>query len=133
MGRGAAAGLLLLLSSCATQVALTRDQLWAVAGLPSGGKRTLYTEQGPFTFDGDLKVRVVTKDGPLPAAPLKSLHRAGDDLVVQPPEGGAVEIERQAILRGDASSFSASRSLGLATAIAGGLAFVYVVIIGLAL
>ncbi|HUB06057.1 MAG TPA: hypothetical protein VMB50_03605 [Myxococcales bacterium] len=124
---------LLLLSSCATQVALSRDQLWAVAGLPSSGRRTLYTDHGAFTFDGDLKVKVVTKDGPLPVAPLKALHRAGDSLVVQPPEGGAVEVQRLDIVRGDASTFSAGRTIDLATAIAGGLAFVYVVIIGLAL
>ncbi|MHB8419614.1 MAG: hypothetical protein ACYDCL_16175 [Myxococcales bacterium] len=127
------APLLALLSSCATQVSLTRDQLWAVAGLPASGRRTLYTDHGSFTFDGSLKVKVVTQAGPLPEVPLQSLHRAGDDLVVEPPQGATVQLTRRDVLRGDATTFSASRSIDYAVWIAGGAAFAYVIFGGLLL
>ncbi len=123
----------LLFAGCATQVTLTRDQLFALAGLPEHGRRTVYTNHGPFTLDGQLPVAVVTRDGALPAAPLDQMERSGETLVVHPANGAPVKLARRDVVRGDASSFSASRSLGLATALAGAVAFFYVVIVGLAL
>lgn len=124
---------LLLLAGCASQLTLTRDQLFAVAGLPERARRTVYTNHGSFTIDGRQAVSVITKDGPLPAAPLEKMEREGEALVVKAPDAAPVKLQRQDVVRAEATSFSASRSIALATAIAGGLAFVYVVIVGLAL
>ena len=125
---------LMLLTGCRATVHFTPDQLWAVAGLPATGKRTLYTDHGFFDFDGTLPVQVVALgQGALPPAPLFAMRHQGDALVIHPPGGQAVDLPRQSLGGGDASTFSGSRALGLAAAAAFGLSFVYICCVGLAL
>jgi hypothetical protein len=124
---------LLLSSGCATQLILTRDQLWAVAGLPAGGLRTVYTDHGHYTFDGELKVSVHTPSVTLPPTPLKKIKHVGASLVVEAPGRPPMQLGREDVVRVDASVFSASRTIGLAGSRAAAAAFIYIAVIGLLL
>ncbi len=125
---------LLLSSGCATQLLLTRDQLWAVAGLPPSGLRTVYTNHGPYTFSGDLEVAVgTTSVGTLPRTPLKKIRHAGPDLIVEAPGRPPIQVGREDVVNAEASVFSASRSIELAGGLAAAAAFVYIAVIGLIL
>jgi hypothetical protein len=123
----------LLSSGCATQLLLTRDQLWAVAGLPTGGLRTVYTNHGPYTFNGDIEVSVGTSSGALPRTPLKKIKHAGANLIVEAPGRPPMQLGRQDVVNAEASVFSASRSIELAGGLAAAAAFIYIAVIGLLL
>ncbi len=118
--------LFLVTSGCLASVQFTRDQLWALAGLPEGGTRTLLTQNGPFTFHGNLPVSVVTPGGALPPAPLHAMRvvRAedGDALSVDPPGGTPALVKRADVVRGEAEGYAAGRTLGAVSGIAFGAA-----------
>jgi hypothetical protein len=124
---------LLLGSGCATQLLLSRDQLWAVAGLPASGLRTVYTDHGTYTFDGDLKVSVQTSSGLLPTTPLKKIKHAGEKLIIDGQGHVPTQLGREDVVHVDASVFSASRTIELAGGLAAAAIFVYVAVIGLIL
>ncbi len=121
----AAAILAVSLTGCAARVLFTRDQIFAVAGLPASGTRTLDTQDGPFSFKGDLPVAVVTRAGTLPAAPLCAIRPAEDGLVISPPGARPLTVRRADVVCGEAKTLDAGAMLGGALGISLGVALAF--------
>jgi hypothetical protein len=119
----------MLLTGCSSTRALSRDQLFTVAGIHPDESRTLLTESGETSVSGGTKVRILRRgDGDNVSAPLAEMKVQDNQLVLYPTTD-AIRLDKEQVAGAETKVFSVGKTIALTAAITVGV--LVVIAIGL--